>query len=157
MSKQVTSLTIGKKTVKVGQVVQNRLGQFAKIIAIKGGVIHFAGWFPKKDTASKAENATSFLNQWGLARAMGEADQITNPGESDGKPQATDTNDGEGDDTTGDDGGDGDGDEDGADPFEGVTNKDMQDALRDAGQPTSGNRAELIARCQEAGIEFVEE
>jgi hypothetical protein len=114
-------------TLKVGSIVTNRHGHFGKVIELKNGFVHFAGWFPKKKTAQEAEKATAFLNMFGMSRAMGESGVSSSEGN--------------------------DGDDD-VDPFKGVTVDNMKDALKEAGQPVDGKRPELIQRCQENNIEF---
>jgi hypothetical protein len=141
---------------KKNQIVKNRQGWFAKIIEIKNGFVHFAGWFPKKATAEKAEHATSFLNTFGMQRAMGKMEQATTTPEFDGTGEEGSDDDDDGNDNGGNDG-DGDGDDTETDPYEGVTVPELKEALKDAELPVSGNRDELVARCAENGIVFESE
>lgn len=138
---------------KAGEVLTNRHGQFAKVIEVKNGLVHFAGWFPKKKQAQDAESSTGFMNAFGIMRALGKLDQITNEEESGGKPSDDDSNTGGND--TGD--GDGDGDDTDTDPYADFKNDDLKEALKEAGLTVSGNRAELIARLEENNIELVSE
>lgn len=126
-------------TFKKNQIVENRHGHFAKIIELKNGFVHFAGWFPKKKRAEEAEGATSFLNKFGMARAMGKLEALTDTAES------LTGNDGEGDSNDGDEN---------VDPFDGVTVSQLKEALKDAELPVGGKRDELVARCKKNNIEF---
>lgn len=134
--------------IAVGQVVKNHQGHFAKVIELKNGFAHFAGWFPKQKTAKDAENATAFLNSFGMARAIGEGEVIFDTKAPKAKTPATSN------DEAGDEGNDSD---DTTDPYDGVTVPQLRDALKDAELNTTGNRPDLVARCTEAGIEFEEE
>jgi len=136
------------KAIKKGQVIQNRHGQFAKVIDIKNGFYFLAGWFGKKSQANEAESRTMFVNGLGLARAMGDAEQAITDSNESFDPKDDDAN-SDGDTETNTDAD--------ADPFDGFTNADLKDALKENDLPVSGNRSELTARLQENGIELVAE
>lgn len=127
------------KAIKEGQIIQNRLGQFAKVIAIKGGFYYLTAWFSKKDQAQEAETRASFVNEIGLARITGDAEPATQDSTESLAPEKDD-------DASGDE-----------DPFKDFTNADLKDALKENDLPVSGNRSQLIARLQENGIELVAE
>ena len=127
------------KAMKEGQIIQNRLGQFAKVIAIKGGFYYLTAWFSKKDQAEEAENRSAFVNGIGLARIMGDVEPATQDSTESLAPEKDD-------DASG-----------GEDPYNDFTVADLKEALKEAELPTSGTRAELIARLQENGVELVAE
>jgi pyruvate/2-oxoglutarate dehydrogenase complex dihydrolipoamide acyltransferase (E2) component len=60
--------------LKVGEIVQNKLKQFTKIVALKSGFVYFNGWHLKKEQAEKTEgtNGNSPMNERGFARAVGQ-------------------------------------------------------------------------------------
>lgn len=60
--------------LEIGGIVKNKIGQFTKIVDLKGGFVYFNGWHLKKDQAEKIEgtNGNSPMNERGFARAVGE-------------------------------------------------------------------------------------
>lgn len=68
--------------LEIGGIVKNKLGQFTKIVALKGGFVYFNGWHLKKDQAEKIEgtNGNSPVNERGFARAVGETLESDNAG-----------------------------------------------------------------------------
>jgi len=56
------------QTFKVGQILENSVRQFTKIISIKNGVYGLSGW-STKDAATKATVAFQHVNGYGLKYA----------------------------------------------------------------------------------------
>lgn len=60
--------------LEIGKVVENRVGQFTKIINIKGSFVFFCGWHLRKTEAEKRKdaNGTAPMNVRAFMRALGE-------------------------------------------------------------------------------------
>lgn len=56
------------QTFKVGDVVENEIRQFAKIISFRNGVYGFSGW-TTRENALKATIVNKFINIYGVASA----------------------------------------------------------------------------------------
>lgn len=56
------------KEYKVGDILENSIRQFAKVISIKNGIYGLSGW-TSKENAEKATVAYKYVNGYGLSYA----------------------------------------------------------------------------------------
>jgi hypothetical protein len=72
---------------KVGQIIENSLRQFTKIISVRNGIYGISGW-ASRESAEKATVAHKFVNKYGLAYAnavivKGSKASVSKPTETD--------------------------------------------------------------------------
>lgn len=122
--------------MKIGTIIENEQGRFAKVLEQSGTRFGLSAWVVKKEQAELETVVVRFLNSFGLAQVMKEKPKAGKPAVQTATTPTPPS--------------------DGAVDYEAMTVPQLKDVAKDLGLTSTGNKAELIkliAEHQEAGKE----